>query len=492
MTKNGSPTDEVVTSPNSSHQVLPPRRVFLNLQPALPWTAILGLIVLSTVFIVGGAGKLLNFVFPIGTLAIAILLYFRASVLYLGFCWWINFLAPCIRRLADFRGGFTEPSPILLAPYLVVSVSIIAFWQYFPRTARHGAMPFGLCLSGLIYATVIGLINQPVVTVIKASLDWITPIFFGFYLFVHWQDYPQNRDNLKRVFVWGVLLMGVYGVFQYLVLPQWDRFWITNTQFQAGGSGFDVTNPQPLLVRVFSTMNSPEPFAAVISGALLLLLNTQSIILLPAASVGYLALLLSLVRASWLGWLVGVVSLFGSLRPKFQMRLVMTIVVMSLCLIPLATIEPFSTVIQSRIESLSNVQEDGSASGRQAFFKASIDTAVLSFVGDGIGGSSYDNTLLAMLFNFGWIGTLPILIGMLFLVFQLFQSTPGNFDPFIASARAILLTVLVRLPVNTSLTESSGLLFWTFLGLGLAAQKYQKLHSMTIQQQTKVADQNLI
>ena len=122
----------------------------LSLQPATAWTAILVLSIFTALLIIAGGGKILNLVFPAGSLVVGIFLYFRAPLLYMGFSWWLWFLTPLVRRLADYRSGFNDPSPILLAPYLVSLITIITFWQYLPKIHQLGGLPFLLSTTGEI------------------------------------------------------------------------------------------------------------------------------------------------------------------------------------------------------------------------------------------------------------------------------------------------------------------------------------------------------
>jgi len=57
-------------------------------------------------------------------------------------------------------------------------------------------------------------------------------------------------------------------------------------------------------------------------------------------------------------------------------------------------------------------------------------------------------------------------------VFKLFQSSEGKSDPFVGAVRAIILSCLVRFPVNGVTAEASGMVLWGFLGVGVAAIKY--------------------
>ena len=443
----------------------PAKQIGSGLQPAFAWTAILGFAAFTGVLSLAGEGEILNIAFPAGSLAIGILLYFRAPILYVGFSWWIGLLAPLIRRLADYHSGFTDPSPILLAPYLVVLVTLITVWKNLPKAHLQSRLPFVLSLAGIFYGMAIGFILNPPAKTAVAALDWLTPVLFSFHLFVNWHDYPAYRQNLQRTLTWGVLVMGVYGVIQYLVAPDWDRFWLISAQFTTAGK------PEPFGLRIWSTLASPEPFGGVMAGSLLILFTYKSVIRLPASIAGYLSFLLCAVRSGWLGWAAGLLSLVTALNAKLQMRLIMTILIMALCIIPLTTIEPFSQVIGTRLQTFSDIENDTSANERQATYQRLLGSALTSGVGEGISGQRLDSAILSMLLELGWLGTLFYLGGMLLLVLRLFQSSVAS-DPFIGTARAIVVSALIRFPLNIPMLGISGLLLWTFIGIGVAGLKY--------------------
>ncbi|WP_295617188.1 O-antigen ligase domain-containing protein [Chamaesiphon sp. GL140_3_metabinner_50] len=437
------------------------------LQPATAWMAILALIAFTGLLAIAGAGKVLNLAFPAGALAVSLLLYWRAPLLYVGFTWWICLLTPLVRRLADYRSGFTDPSPILLTPYLVILVTLVTLKQHLPKAYSQGGLPFLMAFAGIFYAILTGLIINPPVKVLVAALEWLAPVLFGFHLFTNWQSYPAYRQNLQRTLTWGVVVMGSYGIVQYLIAPQWDRTWLINTTVNTMGK------PEPLGLRVWSTLNSPEPFAAIMGGCLLLLFTNRSPLRLPAAIVGYLSFLLCAVRSGWLGWLAGLFSLVISLKPKLQLRLSIALLVLAVFLVPLATVEPFSQ-LSSRLDTFTNLENDQSAIERQQSFNALQDSALTSFVGQGISGQKLDSAIFSMLFELGWIGTIGYAGGLFLLTFTLCQAQPARFDPFIGTARAIAISALVRLPVNVPMLGASGLLLWTFLGIGLAGIKFDR------------------
>ncbi|MFM8006965.1 MAG: O-antigen ligase domain-containing protein, partial [Dolichospermum sp.] len=296
---------------------------------AQAWIAIISfvLIIASDYFISAG---LLRLIFPVTALLLAVFLYLRHPILYIGFTWWIWFISPLLARLVDYRAGWDPTRQMLIAPYLVVFVTIATFLKYLPSAIRQGGLPFVLGFIGVFYAFFIGLVyNQPI-PVIRGFLDWMSPIIFAFHLFVNWRDYPSYKHNIQRVFIWCVLVVGAYGIYQFVVAPEWDRFWLIESKlFTSSG------NPVPFGMRVWSTVHSVGPFGAVMQAGLLLLFTSSGPLIFPASAVGYLSFLLSQARTNWGGWLLGIIMIMGSVKAKIQMRLITIILVMAMCVLPL-------------------------------------------------------------------------------------------------------------------------------------------------------------
>jgi hypothetical protein len=452
----------------------PKRGFHFGLQPALAWIAILGLVFFSAVCILAHAGSVLRIAFPLGSLVLGVILYFRYPVLYLGFTWWLWFLTPFVRRLVDYQSGWQDPSVVLLSPFLATIVTFYTFVLHSPKSYYEGGLPFILAFIAVLYSFLIGVVNGASTAALVPLLNWLTPILFGFHLFVHWRDYPSYRQNIQRTFMWGVLVTGAYGVLQYMVAPAWDRFWITSAHEIAVGV------PEPLGFRVFSTMNSPGPFALVTMAGLLLLFNSKGTLLFPSAAVGYLSFLLSLVRSAWIGWSVGLISLFTSLKASFQIRLIITILVMGICVLPLTTIEPFSHVINTRIETLSKPSNDISYNERSETYDRSFGLALSQGIGVGMGvidrysGLILDSGILEMLFTLGWLGTIPYVSGIVLILFNLWQSSAGRFDPFVSTARAVSTGALVQIVLGNVLIGLPGMVVWCFLGIAMAGNNYYR------------------
>lgn len=434
----------------------------------------LGLALITVAAIAVGAGSILRYVFPAGALAVGFFLYLRYPLIYVSYTWWIWFLTPFVRRLADWKSSYQEPSTILLAPYLVTFIVILNFIQEIPKAPKQGSLPFILSAIGILYALMIGYVNLSPAELVVPLLNWFTPVLFGCYLYCHWREYPAYSQTIRRTFLWMVIVAGAYGIYQYMQVPEWDALWVNSS-----GLYSSLGRPESGNMRVFSTMNHAGPFSVAILAGLMMLFSDKSPLKVPASGAGYLAFLLTQVRSSWLGWIIGLLVLGASLKPKLQMRLFMTIFVMAIAVVPLAMIEPFDEVIQSRLDSFSNLEEDTSYNGRLGIYTTHLGTALRSVIGFGLGGldqigETLDSAVLDTLLTLGWIGTLFYITGLLIAALALFQGQEARFDTFASACRAITLAMVFMLLFGNLFLDLSGVILWGFLGLGLAANRYYR------------------
>ena len=454
--------------------------VGFSLQPVSAWTAILGLVLFTAFCVLIKAGVVLRLAFPAGAFLVGLFLFQKYPLMYVSYTWWLWFLTPFVRRLSDWQAGWEEPNTILLAPFLVTAITLWTLLQKLPKARKEGNLLFVLPFIGIFYGMLIGLVQLPAVKVVVPLLNWITPVLFGFYLSSKWREYPSYSQMIRNTFLWGVLVTGAYGIYQYVVAPEWDTFWLISSELITGG------DPEPYGLRVFSTMNSAGPFAIVIMAGVLLLFSTSSPLQFPATAVGYLSLLLTLVRSAWLGWVIGFLALATSLKPKLQMRLVLIASVMVLCVLPLTMIEPFAEKINARFETLSDVQGDTSYNDRSGNYDANLNKALTEFIGKGLGGAGnagkdIDSALLDTLFSLGWIGSSFYVSGLVLLLFNLFNESEGGTDLFASAARSTCFSIFIMLIFSSLMLGLTGVVFWGFMGIGTAANRYNR-HQKTLNQ----------
>lgn len=440
-----------------------------NKQPVNPSKYIIGFFLFSLLLAMGGLGKILNLLFPAGALGLAWIFYKKYPLSYVTFTWWLLFLTPFIRRVSDYNGSFTDPSPMLLAPFLATIISLVSVYQNIPLMLSSAGLPFFLAFIGIGYGYLISIVQTSPVTATIAVLTWLSPITYSFHVFTCWRDYPIYKKNTERIFVWCVLVTGCYGVYQYLVAPEWDKYWLIQT-----GLFTSMGSPEPMGMRVWSTMHSPLPFATTMIGGLIILFVSRSPMRLPASAVGYLSILLTSVRTSWLGWFVSFVVLSVSVKSTHQVRLIMTVFSMAILVVPLATVPPFAEMISARIESLTNVEDDHSLNDRQDLYQRTLKQALGTIIGNGIGssGPGFDSGVLDLLLSLGWLGFLPYIAGIAFIFMSVYMGNESSFDPFVAACRAIISGIFPMLLGGSVMVSVAGVVFWYFAALNLSAKMY--------------------
>jgi hypothetical protein len=454
----------------------------LNLFSVLAWALILGLIALVAGALAVGAGGLLTYLYPAATLVVGAVLYWHRPALYLGFTWWLWFLTPEVRRLVDYQQGWNPVNPVMLAPFLVTWLASFALLYHLPKLQLKRYFPFGLIVLGLSYAYGVGAYWQGTLTATYDLLNWAVPVVFAFYLAVHWRAYPDYRRVVQRTFVWGVLIIGLYGVLQYYQPPAWDTYWMENAPIDSIGS------PEPFEVRVFSTLNAPGVLAVVMMAGLLLTLSGGGLLRWPAAVPGYACFLLSLVRSAWGGWIVGLLFMIAQ-GGRFRMRLGATVLVMGLIAWPLLSVGPVAQTIDTRLQTLTEVEQDESFRQRQNFYAEFAPVALTNFVGEGLGSTGlatklgttggtlgefavFDSGLMNIPFVLGWPGSLLYLAGSVWLLIRALRSGGARSDLFVLVSRGIVVAMLTQLLFFNSLVGTAGIVFWSFLGLTLAASTH--------------------
>ena len=447
-----------------------------KIQPESPWFIIISFTLVSVFLALVGLGTITNFIFPLGAFAVGLYLYFRFPLLYVGFTWWLWFLSPLFRRLVDYYGGgFNNPSPILLAPLFTTCITTVTLWRYLFKTNNFKAnnqkyLPYFLVFTGIIYAFSVGLIYKPTTTVILAFIEWIAPFAFSFHLYVNWRKYLQYRDLIQQVFIWAGLILGVYGVIQYLFAPPWDSFWLLQAEIPSAGK------PEPLGIRVFSTFYSPRPFGTAMASLLLVMTNRNTRVTLFGNIFAYLSFLLCINRVAWGSWLVGIFCLWNSLKEKHQIKLIATILILVLAVLFIASLDPFSEKIMTRFETFSDLENDGSAIARADTYSRLIGTALTSFFGEGLGKTrtGLDSGILYMLFYFGWFGITFYIGGLLLLMLRIWNNPSNNYDVFLITARAISTGIIAQTPFGGVTDAEQGMFLWAFLGIALSGITYYK------------------
>lgn len=422
---------------------------------------------------------LLQYAYPVAALAIGALLYLARPSLYLGFVLWIWFLTPFVRRLIDYQAGFSFISIVMLTPFLVTALSLFTLFRHGSLLQQPRYRPIGLVLLGLLYGYLVGVAQVGFYGATYDALLWFTPVLLGFHVLVHWEAYPLSRQVVRSAFTWGVLLLGSYGILQFIVVPAWDAYWMI------GANMGSIGKPVPFGLRIFSTLNAPGPFAVMLIVGLLLLFDGRGLLARFAAVPGYVALLLTLVRSAWGGWVLAVLFLIVRLRGHLRGRLVVVLGVSVLLSLPLLTMySPITERVQSRAETLGDISEDGSFQARTNLYRNASATALTNPIGAGMGSvgkatkasegsaESFESGVLAIPYVLGWPGTLLYGLGLVLLCLEAVKTRASDTDQFAVIGASIVFAFSGMMLLGNMLIGIKGIMYWIFLALVLAARAY--------------------
>jgi hypothetical protein len=287
--------------------------------------------------------------------------------------------APCIRRLVDWESTHHALSPVLAAPVLLTGLAGLAFPVW--RRGLAAAPAFALFALPLGWASAVGLLQAGVAPAAYGLLAWAGPIVFGLYVL----GARESEPGLEAVALGGLSLLaftaGIYGIFQFIDPTIWDRRWMINSGMPVLGE------PLPYRVRVFGSLNSPVPFAAVmVAGIMATTLDPRPWRWLLAPPM-VVALLLSLVRSEWLALAMGgaAVGLVAVAQLGRVIRMVAALVLTLALGLPILAYEPIQRAVVSRVQSFSAGSSDVSLRERTLLYeRVRFDKPI---VGSGLGST---------------------------------------------------------------------------------------------------------
>jgi hypothetical protein len=442
--------------------------------------------VMSVVVIAGlwtlGRDQLLRMAIPVMAAIIGAALYFSRPILYVQFTLWVWFLAPLVRRVVDWRFGYADPNLVLLAPLLVSALAGLTLVVTRRRANTPIPATFVLCGSAIAYGFVVGMILHPSAETVYGLCNWLCPMLFGLHLFLNWAQLDEHRVAISKTFLWGVLILGLYGVYQYFSPPAWDCYWLANVML--GGQNESFGRPEALQVRVWSTMNSPGPFANVMLAGLFVLFTVRSRWRLPALVVGYLSLLLSLARTVWLAWVVGLFVLLRKSRARVVARVLILIIILGACLLPLVNDRRVASVLEDRVMTFADLGHDESFGARLGMYRMLVVDVVEHPFGYGVsnektvGDQAIDSGILALFFSLGWLG------GLLYTAAIACMLRNGRValqqgNQFVGACRAIVIALLAQVIAGNIFVGINGTLFWSFGAIYLAYPLLQSIPQHT-------------
>ncbi len=445
-----------------------------------PTLIVAGFWFITVALLAVGLGAKLKFVWPVGALGCGWLLLQKAPRHYLSFVWMLWFFQPFVRRMVDFAShGFDSKNPCMLAGPVVTGLCIVQLLRRSHLWRRPEVLPFLMIFGGAIYALGRGIGEHGLFSPTYDSLEWVVPPALAAYVFVYRDVLLPLDKTFLTTFSIGVLIMGVYGLVQFLSPLPWDAFWMNAVPMASNGQ------PVPYQVRVFSTMNSPGPFSLIMMSGLLLLVSGGGLLRWLALGPGLISFLLSLVRAAWGGWALGMIFIAARVTGRLKARLIAISIMLGVVVLPLLYIGPVADQISKRMQSLQSVDHDNSANVRMDMYVTSAATCFLNVPGMGLGSTgtasklqnadgklgelaNFDSGLMNVPFVLGWPGTLLYVGGMLSLLMRVLRNPAVGKDLFLSACLGIAVGAFGQMIFINTLIGVQGMVFWCFLGVCLA------------------------
>lgn len=420
---------------------------------------------------------LVELAYPVVALCGALILVRRRPDAYLEFILWMWLLTPGVRRIVDYAGGWNPVSPVMLAAPLATLAAaplVLRRWGALPpRQAR----PLRIVMVIVAYAAALGAVRNGIGASIADALLWTSPLVLAFYVLAQQTHQADFTTALRRVAVLAALLLGAYGVFQYIAIPPWDAYWMQNAPLNSIGS------PEPFEVRVFSTLNSAGPFGTVMAVLLLIIASAgraaRSGWRQVALLVGLAGLGLSSARTGWLVLIVGMAVILLLGRAQSRAGVVWVVTGMALFL---AVGGPLSAVVIDRAEESRVISEDDSFQARTNLYASFGPVVLANPVGAGLGATgvatkvgntgqlgalgNLDSGLLSALHTFGLTGGLVYLSVVGWQTFVLLRAAWSRGSPVVILAATVTPALAGQL-LSGGLTGVIGLLFWLFWALGM-------------------------
>jgi hypothetical protein len=443
--------------------------------------ALIAFPVLTIALLLSPGIRLLVFFFPVIAVLLAAYLYRRNLAGYVSLVCWLWFLTPMVRRVLDYRvPGWTQPTPVQLAPPLAVCVPLLWLIADWRRVLQRRAAPLLCIVAVCIYATFLGLLNFPPRLVFQDLLTWVAPLVFAFTLCWHSDQAIELFQAFEKAFLYGLLVVGGYGVAQFFFLPGWDAFWMRWVNMDSIG------NPEPKEVRVFSTMNGPQILASFLAVGLIIAFSSRLRIRWVAIPMGLLCLVLSLARSGWVAAVAGTLYLLWHLPQRQRFRLMVAAILAAVVMIAALQNPDLQQVMSQRFDTLSDVKNDTSfmdrAESYRALFAGFLDnpfglgmgaTPAASeatnqhFVHGGWAGDLGDSTVAMIMTTMGLVGGLVLLGSFLPLGRNLFVGASVEVA-YTRTMRAVFIAMVAEAALDGIISGPTGFLTWASIAFCIA------------------------
>jgi hypothetical protein len=414
------------------------------------------------------SGALARVTFIAGCSALGWYAWRQSAAIHLQTALTLFCFAPFVRRIIDLSAGFDPTGLMLVGPLMVLLAPAFDLWNAFISGrpfANRQIVPIVIVGACTLYAGTLSLFKWDLLNTASGLVKGFSPLIYAGALLLKKESMESLLEAAASAFLVILPIMGIYGIYQYVDPPEWDRYWMQSATITSAGQ------PVPYGVRTFSVMNSPGAFGTFTGVGLMLVLflrtgPTALILTTPAA----IAFMLSMYRTAWLSTaaVTGFCLLFSATRFRAVGAIGASIIMI---LIALAT--PFSEVIVERFNSFTEGSNDGSARERLDEFITlwNMPTSNLFGVGFsnidvGVAGTMpVDGVFVACWLSMGIIVGLICIYAVFLACANAIVAAFGSERRTAIVAGGLALGSIVHFPLAEIIAGEAGFLFWTFVVL---------------------------
>ncbi|MGI4952086.1 MAG: hypothetical protein ACRYGM_09795 [Janthinobacterium lividum] len=411
--------------------------------------------------------------FILGCAAVAAdLLRFGPAAHYAG-CLALFCLAPLLRRVVDVHAGYDASGLMISGPLLAILTPLPLLLKALAGDNRLDPLlrPFILGLACAFYAALLTVLNGNFVQAIGGGLKWVAPALYGMWIVLELRRAPGSAASLietaARTLMLLIPLLGLYGFVQYIDPPNWDRYWMSYTSIASIGQ------PEPFMVRVFSTMNAPAGYATFTATGLLLFgFRRAGPLLLLAAGPSVLGLLLSQYRTAWIALAIGI--LLGLFHPLARRRATMLLVTLPLLGAGVIAFTPAGEMLGARLQTLGAISEDGSGQERLAEYGRLLSDDSGALLGHGFdstdvmqaGAQALDGMLVVACYAMGLVGGILCVASVVWAAVLGIRGAWASGGLNGLAIAAVLIGMVAQLPLAVVSASEVGFLFWSLVAIG--------------------------
>ena len=431
--------------------------------------------VLLLVFTAGAgfaAGGLAKYLFLAGCFPIGWLAWRQSPAMHVKTALLLFAFTPLVRRMVDLTAGFDSSSLMLVGPLLALVAVLPSLLNDANNRTLFADRRLGLpviIFICVLYAVILTIFRGQWNDAIVGAVKWLVPLLYGAAL-LRFADRDEIIEAATSAFMWILPLTGLYGLYQFVDPPEWDRNWMNFATIMSAG------NPLPYEIRTFSTMNGPATFGYFTSIGLILVTFLRPVYVgIPLAAPAAISLLLSQHRAAWIGV---VLVLFFTLWKKGTRARAGLIFAGIIGAGMLALMIPtFADVITERLETFTQGNQDHSVQERMEQFVLLWNNpdpwnALLGIgfttVDVGVAGSmAIDGMFIESWLMLGLVAGPIYLIAFIWINLSMARKAFIEPDPRVVPAAGLAFFTLFQIPFGSFTNGELEFIFWIVASFSL-------------------------